>query len=289
MADAAGEHALTLWCGCVFSHDLYTRAEALHAGGYSAMSALCGDFAALERSGSSLEQVAAELRAREARVSVIDPFLAWYPTFNVGDDAGPHADSLNTTEQNMLRYADAVGAESMTLLTPFSGSPAPREQVVEALGALADRVAAHGLRVHLEVVPTSQVPDLPTGWDIIREVDRPNAGLVLDTFHLGRSGCEPAMLDEIPLEKVFHLQLCDAPREPVLADYFEEAVTYRDFPGEGELDVADYVRHLYRDGRLPTCGPEIFSPQLTTLGAADAGRLCAERARAFLSGLSLGD
>ncbi|HEY1777723.1 MAG TPA: sugar phosphate isomerase/epimerase family protein [Solirubrobacteraceae bacterium] len=289
MSVPAAEPALTLWCGCVISHDLYARAEAVTAGGYTAMSALCGDFAALERSGSTLAQIAAELRAREARVSVIDPFLAWYPSFNVGDDAGPHADSLNTTEENMLRYADAVGAESMTLLTPFSGDPAPRDQVVQALGALADRVAEHGLRVHLEVVPTSQVPDLETGWGIIREVDRPNAGLVLDTFHLGRSGADPAMLDEIPLEKVFHLQLCDASREPVVADYFEEAVTYRDFPGEGELGVADYVRHLYRDGRLPTCGPEVFSPELTTLSAADAGRLCAERARSFLRECALGE
>ena len=288
MTASYGNFPLTLWCGCVISHDLYARAEAVQAGGYTAMSALCGDFAALERAGSTLAQIAAELRAREARVTVIDPFLAWYPSFTVGDDSGPHADSLNTTEENMLRYADAVGAESMTLLTPFSGSPAPHAQVVDALGSLADRVGAHGLRVHLEVVPSSQVPDLPTGWSIIREVDRPNAGLVLDTFHLGRSNCEPQMLDEIPLAKVFHLQLCDATREPVVEDYFEEAVTYRDFPGEGELDVAEYVRHLYRDGQLPTCGPEVFSPELTTLSAAEAGRLCAQRARDFLGGLALG-
>jgi sugar phosphate isomerase/epimerase len=274
---------LVLWSGCVIAHDLYTRAEALQAGGYRSMSALCGDFAGLERSGTPLEQIAAELRAREAPVSVIDPFLAWYPTFNVGDDRGPHADSLNTSEHDIVRYADAVGAGSMTLLTPFSGSPAPREQVIDALGALADRMATHGLRVHLEVVPTSQVPDLEIGWEIIQAVDRPNAGLVLDTFHLGRSGATPALLAEIPLEKIFHVQLCDAPREPVVPDYFEEAVTYREFAGDGELEVADYLRAMIRDGRVPQCGPEVFSPELTQMSAAAAGELCARRTREFLA------
>lgn len=288
-AETSAESPLVLWSACVIAHDLIDRAEALSAGNYTGMSALCGDFAALERKGWTLDKVAAELRAREARILVIDPFLAWYPTFRVGDDGGSHADSLNTSEENVLRYADAVGAESMTLLTPFSGEPAPLQSVIEALGAFADRARAHGLRVHLEVVPTSQVPDLATGWTIIREVDRPNAGLVLDTFHLGRSGCVPQELDEIPREKVFHVQLCDAPRAPRVPDYFEEAVTYRDFPGDGELGVAEYVRHLSRNGGFPRMGPEIFSPELTELTPAAAGGICAERTRSFLADLSASD
>lgn len=284
-ADESLPVPLVLWSACVITHDLMDRAEALPAGAYTGMSALCGDFAALERQGWTLQRVAAELRAREARILVLDPFLAWYPGFRVGDDHGSHAHSLNTSEENVLRYADAVGAESMTLLTPFAGEPAPVDAVIEALGAFADRAATHGLRVHLEVVPTSQVPDLATGWKIIREVDRANAGLVLDTFHLGRSNCDPQDLDQIPLGKVFHLQLCDAPRLPRVPDYFEEAVTYRDFPGEGELGVAEYARHLTRGHKLPPVGPEIFSPEVVALAPAAAGRLCAQRTRAFLADL----
>jgi sugar phosphate isomerase/epimerase len=285
-AEAASGPPLFLWCGCVSSYDLLSRAEALHAGGYVATSALCADFAALEEQGWSPSRIAAELRAREARVTVLDPFLAWYPGWT--NDTGEHAAALNATEDDVFRWADAVEAESMSVLTPFSGTPAPMSEVVEALGSFGDRAAAHGLRLHLEVIPTSHAPDLETGWSLIREVDRANVGLVLDTLHLGRGGCDPRMLDEIPLEKVFHIQLCDAPRTPRVADYFEEVVTYRDFPGEGELGVGALVRHLIRDGTVPMCGPEVFSPELRTLPVAEAGRLCAEKTRSFLSGLGVG-
>jgi 4-hydroxyphenylpyruvate dioxygenase len=132
------------------------------------------------------------------------------------------------------------------------------------------------------VIPTSHIPDMPTGWRIVEAVDRPNVGLVLDTFHLGRSDCDPELLDSIPLDKVFHVQLCDAPAVPTIEDFFEEAVTARLFAGDGELDAAEYVRHLYRDGTHPLMGPEVPSDQLRALTPVEAGRLCAEKTRAFL-------
>jgi len=127
---------------------------------------------------------------------------------------------------------------------------------------------------------------MPSGWALVEAVDRPNVGLVLDTFHLGRSGCDPRFLDRIPLEKVFHVQLCDAPVAPRIANYFEEAVTERDFPGDGELNVADYVRHLTRDGVQAQMGPEVFSAELRALSPAQAGRLCAERTDKFLTSVA---
>lgn len=279
------EVPLVLWAGCVRSHDLLSRADALHAGGFASMSVLSGELERLEReSRGSVALIARELEAREARAAVIDPFIGWYPGWEPDD--GPFADLLNVSEESVLRYAQILGAESMTLLTPFTGGPpAPVDAVIDALGALADRAAAHGVRLHLEVVPTSMVPDLATGWQIIRAVDRANAGLVLDTFHLARSGAQPADLNEIPLEKIFHIQLCDASLEPWTPDYFEEAVSHRQFAGEGELPIKELTERFGRDGAFPPIGPEVFSEALDALSPAEVGRLCGERTRSFLATL----
>jgi len=55
---------------------------------------------------------------------------------------------------------------------------------------------------------------------------------------------------------------------------------------DGELGVAEYVRHLTRDGARPEMGPAVFSAELRALEPAAAGRLCADRTHAFLTALA---
>ena len=172
------------------------------------------------------------------------------------------------------------------MLAPFHGSPAPREEVLDALGAFADRAAAIDLLLHIEVIPTSMAPDLASGWDMVEGVGRDNVGLVLDTFHLGRGGTTVAELSAIPADRIFHVQLCDAPRRPRLPDYFEEAVTIRDFAGDGELGVLEMARCLDEMGALENVGPEVFSAELDAMSPADVGRLCRAKTDACLAAVA---
>ena len=119
----------------------------------------------------------------------------------------------------------------------------------------------------------------------MRGVGRDNVGLVLDTFHLGRSGCTIDELSAIPADRIFHVQLCDAPLQPRIDDYFEEAVTIRDFAGEGELGVREMARCLEEMGALDNVGPEVFSGELHAMDAADVGRLCRAKTDEFLSSI----
>jgi 4-hydroxyphenylpyruvate dioxygenase len=287
-ADAAGR-PLMLWAACVRAHPLLARAEAASAGGFPAMSVGAADLLALGRGGIQLGQAAREVAARGVRVTVIDPFLSWYPGWEAVPGDGQHAQSQNVAEDDVYRYADAFGAESVTVLAPFTGSAAATAAVVDALGALADRAGGHGLRLHLEVIPTSRLPDLATGWEVVREVDRSNVGLVLDTFHLARAGCDLATLHTIPREKVFHVQLCDGSLLPRVPDYFEEAVTLRDFAGDGELPIRQLAQCLAAMGALDAVGPEVFSADLDRLSAAEAGRLCRAKTERFLATLTRAD
>jgi sugar phosphate isomerase/epimerase len=277
---------LVFWDGCVFEQDVFGRAEAMLAGGFSSMSVLSRDLVQLERAGDSVAQLARELREREVRVSVIDAYLGWYPGLDSNPISGPYADLVDISADAVLRYAETLEAESITVGGPFDGrAPAPLEAVIEGLGAFAERAATVGVRLHLELIPTTTVPDLRTALLIVNGVDRDNAGLVLDTFHLGRSACRPEDLDAVPLEKVFQIQLCDGPLVATVSDYFEEALTSRVFAGEGELPVRAYAEHLIRDGHFPAVGPEVFLPQLNSMAPAEAGRLCGENTRAFLASL----
>jgi sugar phosphate isomerase/epimerase len=284
---SSGDRDLVLWAGCVMKRDLFARAEAVVAGGFSCMSVLCGDLVAHEQAGGSVRELARELETRGAPIPILDPFLAWYPGWGGAQVDGLQGDSQNVDPDTVLRFAEEIEAQSLSVLTPFHGSPAPREEVLDALGAFADRAAAIGLRLHIEVIPTSMTPDLASGWDLVQGVGRDNVGLVLDTFHLGRSNTDLGELAAIPADRIFHVQLCDAPREPRVPDYFEEAVTLRDFAGDGELGIREMARCLDEMGALRNVGPEVFSPDLDVMDAADVGRHCRTKTDEFLASLGV--
>jgi sugar phosphate isomerase/epimerase len=280
---SSGDRNLVLWAGCVMERDLLERAEAVVAGGFSCMSVICGDLVAHERAGGSVRDLARELEARGAPIPILDPFLAWYPGWTGAQVTGAQGDAQNIDPDTVLRYAEEVGARSLSVLAPFHGDPAPREEVLDALGRFADRAAAIDLQLHIEVIPTSLAPDLATGWDLVKGVGRDNVGLVLDTFHLGRSGTTAEELSVIPGDRIFHVQLCDAPLEPRMPDYFEEAVTIRDFAGDGELGVLDMARCLDEMGALMNVGPEVFSAELDAMSPAEVGQLCRTKTDEFLA------
>ncbi len=280
---SSGDRNLVLWAGCVMQRDLLERAEAAVAGGFSCMSILCGDLVAHERAGGSVRDLARELEARGAPIPILDPFLASYPGRTGAQVNGAQGDSQNIDPDTVLRYAEETGAPSLSVLTPFHGTPAPREAALDALGRFADHAAAIDLALHIEVIPTSMTPDLasrlgPRAGRRARQ-RRPRARHVPPRTqpHDGRE------LAAIPANRIFHVQLCDAPREPRIPDYFEEAVTIRDFAGDGELGVLDMARCLDEMGALDNVGPEVFSAELDAMSPAHVGQLCRTKTDEFLT------
>jgi hypothetical protein len=147
--------------------DLLARADATVAGGFACMSVICGDLVAHERGGGSVRELARDLEARGAPIPILDPFLAWYPGWTGPQISGYQGDAQNVDAATVLRFAEELGARSLSVLAPFHGSPAPREEVLDALGVFADRAAAIDLLLHIEVIPTSMVPDLESGSDMV--------------------------------------------------------------------------------------------------------------------------
>ena len=274
---------LVFWAGCQMYTDILDRAEGLHAGGFAASSCLVGDLVAWERSGRSLGQLRRELDAREMPIGTVDPYLAWYPTFDPHHVSGAAAAHLGATEDDALRYAEEMGATYFSVVGPFDGPDGSFEECVENLGRFADRAAAIGVRPHLEIIPTTKVPDLETALALVSAVDRPNFGLLMDTYNLARAGISAADLERVPRELVFQIQLADAPAVRHGTDYFDDAFHYRQLPGEGELAVAEMVQCFARKGPLPPTGPEVFADDLNAMPPAAAGRRSGEITRAFLT------
>lgn len=86
-----------------------------------------------------------------------------------------------------------------------------KEESVSVLEALADIASADGVKLAFEFqsYASCSVRTLDHAWEIINELDRPDVGLVLDTFHFQTGGSPMSSLRRVKAEKIFIFQAAD--------------------------------------------------------------------------------
>lgn len=127
----------------------------------------------------------------------------------------------------------------------------------EQLHALADRAASRGLRLAYEAVPWGRVRGFEEAWRLVRDVDHPALGMCLDSFHVLSVANEPAAIDPVDGDKIFHVQLADAPRPHL--DVREWSLHSRMFPGQGGLDVTGFLSRILHGGYTGPIALEVFN------------------------------
>lgn len=133
-----------------------------------------------------------------------------------------------------------------------------REFLLEDLGLAAERAGARGLRVGYEALAWGRhVNTWQQVWDLVREVNHPALGVILDSFHTLSLKGDPAGIAQIPGEKIFFVQMADA---PILAmDVLEWSRHFRNFPGQGEFDLPGFLAPILRSGYRGPLSLEVFN------------------------------
>ena len=128
----------------------------------------------------------------------------------------------------------------------------------EQLRALGDLAEAYNVRVAFEALAWGRfVDDYRRSWRIVELADHPQIGLCLDSFHILSRGHDPSEIERIPGEKIFFLQLADAPA--LSMDVLSWSRHHRLFPGEGAWDLAAFVDHVLRTGYAGPLSLEVFN------------------------------
>lgn len=128
---------------------------------------------------------------------------------------------------------------------------------VEQLTDLADRAGQRGLRLAYEAVPWGRVRTHEDAWHIVNRVDHPALGLCLDSFHVLSTENDASVISGIAADKIFHVQLADAPRPNL--DVREWSLHSRMFPGQGSLDVAGFLTQILSTGYTGPIALEVFN------------------------------
>jgi 4-hydroxyphenylpyruvate dioxygenase len=128
----------------------------------------------------------------------------------------------------------------------------------EQLHQLADRAARRGMRVAYEALAWGRFVDtFDHSWRIVRSAGHPALGLCLDSFHVLSRDSDPAGIRVIPGDRIFFLQLADAPK--LRMDVLLWSRHHRLFPGQGAFDLAGFVRLVRDTGYDGPLSLEVFN------------------------------
>jgi 4-hydroxyphenylpyruvate dioxygenase len=145
---------------------------------------------------------------------------------------------------------------------------------------LGELAAKRGIRVGFEALAWGRhFNDYRDAWEVVRRADHPAIGLVLDTFHTLARKTDLKALRSIPRDKIFLVQLADAPWLDM--DYLSWSRHFRCFPGQGDLPVLDFMEALLASGYDGLLSLEIFNDQFRA-GSARSVAVDGQRSLIYL-------
>lgn len=152
-----------------------------------------------------------------------------------------------------------LGVDLMLVCSNVATATVDSDRVsAEQLRRLGDLAAEHGARVAFEALAWGRyVDDYRRSWRIVEQSDHEAVGVCLDSFHILARGHDPADIEAIPGEKIFFVQLADAP--PLTMDVLSWSRHHRLFPGEGAWDLGQFVAHVARAGYAGPLSLEVFN------------------------------
>jgi sugar phosphate isomerase/epimerase len=169
-------------------------------------------------------------------------------------------------EATCLRAATALGA-SIVNVVHYMGPPVPVDMLAVAVGGICRRAAPLGLRICLEFFPGSGIPDLPFALSVVEACGEANAAVLLDVFHLDRSGGTVDDVRRLPQGAIAGIQLSD--RTPPPPGTAHVPLSGRQLPGEGRLPLRELVGAALANNPLATLDIEVLNDELRDLPSGE--------------------
>jgi 4-hydroxyphenylpyruvate dioxygenase len=178
-----------------------------------------------------------------------------------------------------LELACLLGAPMLLVCSSVSALAVDDDGLAsEQLRQLASLAEEHGVRVAYEALSWGRhVNDYEHAWRIVAAADHPALGVCLDSFHILSRGTDLDGIDSIPADKLFFLQLADAPH--LAMDVLQWSRHHRCFPGQGSFDLPGFLRRVVAAGYRGPLSLEVFND---VFRQADPGTTAVDAMRSLL-------
>ncbi|QGP80590.1 sugar phosphate isomerase/epimerase family protein [Sphingobium sp. CAP-1] len=250
------------------------RIEAAARAGYRGFGLWLGDLARWRAEGG--DYAVLRRRLSDAGIGIVE--LEYLSDWFAQGEARQRSDAART---ELFRAADALGARHAKVMPPFGNQGWDRGVLAEQFTALCADAARYDVLMALEMIPFSDLPDLPSALDMVMRADAANGGLLIDIWHVVRSGAGVAEVADIPARFIMSVELCDADLA-MQGNITEDTMRHRRLCGEGQFDLPGFVGALRQAGYDGPFGVEILSDTFRALPLNEAAERSFEGAARLL-------
>jgi 4-hydroxyphenylpyruvate dioxygenase len=232
------------------SGTLEAKLQAIAAAGFRGAEIFENDLLSSPLSASEIRQLMAELGLE---CTLFQPFR----------DLEGMSDAMRQRTFDRLErkfdLMEELGADQVLVCSNCSPQSLPdRSRLLDDLNEAAQRAGKRGLRIGYEALAWGRhVNDHREAWGLVRDVDHPALGLILDSFHSLSRAVPSSSIGDIRADKLFMVQVADAPRLDM--DYLSWSRHFRCMPGQGDLPLDDWADAIRRIGYQGWWSLEIFN------------------------------
>lgn len=286
MSDATLDFAF--WAAPVRKLPFAAHVKAAAAGGFTSLAVAPTTYDDALARGSSAKAMLTLAADHGITLRHLDTVTTWAPVqLDERDFDAEMNRRWRVSVDHALEVCDALGLRQILATAAYLKDGASLQQLVDGFGSLCDRAAAQDIWVDLEPMPFFGCPTVADAMAVVGGTDRPNAGVMMDSWHFFKAGQTIADLAVVPRERIRTVQLSDAPRRQIEAKLIDDTMQHRRWPGEGELPLVEFMQALLARGEVRTIGEEVFSLETDAMSAETAGRKAGETTRAVLAAAGL--
>ena len=175
--------------------------------------------------------------------------------------------------------AERLGISTVLVCSNVATATVDSDQVsADQLRRIGELAQSRGVRIAFEALAWGRfINDYRRAWRVVELADHPAVGVCLDSFHVLSRGHDPSAIADIPSEKIFYLQLADAPA--LSMDVLSWSRHHRLFPGEGSFDLTRFVTCVLAAGYDGPLSLEVFND---TFRQTDPGHTAVHALRSLL-------
>jgi 3-dehydroshikimate dehydratase len=231
---------------------LVDKLTAISAAGFDGVEIFENDLFYFDGTAADVKRIAED---RGLRIMLFQPFRDF--------EAGPR-EKLQRNLDRAERKFDLMGeleTDLMLVCSSVAADVIDDDSLAAAdLYSLGERAARRGLRIGYEALGWGRhVSTFGHALKIVEQADHPAVGLVLDSFHTLCIGDDIAPIAWIPSERIFFVQIADAPM--IKLDPLSWSRHFRLFPGQGGMPVLPFMRNVIASGYAGPISLEIFNDE----------------------------
>lgn len=270
----------------------FNEATALKCEGQSLMA----DLEMCEKYGFDYFEMRFDCLAEYMKEHTLEELADWFKNHNIKPWAYNTLEFFNMLDpfQTMAtdwhldwikEVCEAIGMKMLIAVPSFNvgldkTNAEIKAEMVERLRYMAEKMGPE-IRISLEFcgVPTCSVNQFGTAYEIVKEVDLPNVGVTLDTFHFHEMGSKLEDLRKADPKKIFVYHLNDCEDLPIGSCGDDKRL----WPGEGVVDHDGICAALNEIGFDGVCTIEEFRPEYYAMNHEENIKKAAEVTKAFVA------